>query len=146
MSTTDEHLKAGSSKEWNWHPDLPVAVTPLFSWPPQPAGNAALVCDQLAADDRVPDLCADGMGYMGLAGAATGADANAELGVGVAALGAQPDPDDHFFPRAAPLAVRVEETGATITSSTGAGWPRMRASSCGTINTGTMSPTRFCQG
>ena len=77
-------------------------------------GNAALVCDQLAADDRVPDLCADGMGYMGLAGAATGADANAELGVGVAALGAQPDPDDHFFPRASPLAVRVEETGGRL--------------------------------
>ena len=36
MSDTDEHLKAGTSKEWNWHPDLPVAVTPLFSWPPRP--------------------------------------------------------------------------------------------------------------
>ena len=39
MSTTDKHLKAGSSKEWNWHPDLPVAVTPLFSWPPQPVAT-----------------------------------------------------------------------------------------------------------
>ena len=36
----DEPLKAGISKEWNWHPDLPVAVTPLFRlqlWQP---GNA----------------------------------------------------------------------------------------------------------
>ena len=29
-------LQAGSSREWNWHPDLPVAVNPLFSWPPRP--------------------------------------------------------------------------------------------------------------
>ena len=36
MSMTDEQLRAGTSKEWNWHPDLPVAVTPLFSWPPRP--------------------------------------------------------------------------------------------------------------
>ena len=34
--SADDHLKAGSSKDWNWHPDLPVAVTPLFSWPPRP--------------------------------------------------------------------------------------------------------------
>ena len=36
MSAADQHLKAGSNKEWRWHPDLPVAVTPLFSWPPRP--------------------------------------------------------------------------------------------------------------
>ena len=46
MSDTDEHLKAGTSKEWNWHPDLPVAVTPLFSWPPRPIASAPVVCDQ----------------------------------------------------------------------------------------------------
>ena len=56
MSDTDEHLKAGTSKEWNWHPDLPVAVTPLFSWPPRPIASAPVVCDQLAADHRIPDL------------------------------------------------------------------------------------------
>lgn len=36
MSAGSDQLKAGSNKEWNWHPDLPVAVSPLFSWPPKP--------------------------------------------------------------------------------------------------------------
>ena len=36
MSAGNNHLKAGPNKEWNWHPDLPVAVSPLFSWPPKP--------------------------------------------------------------------------------------------------------------
>ncbi|KIC08848.1 desaturase [Leisingera sp. ANG-M1] len=36
MTTQEDPLKAGSSREWNWHPDLPVAVTPAFSWPPRP--------------------------------------------------------------------------------------------------------------
>ncbi|MDG1431238.1 MAG: sterol desaturase family protein, partial [Paracoccaceae bacterium] len=39
MSGTDEQLKAGTSKAWNWHPDLPVAVTPLFAWPPKPVAT-----------------------------------------------------------------------------------------------------------
>ena len=36
MTVPEDHLKAGESREWNWHPNLPVAVTPLFSWPPRP--------------------------------------------------------------------------------------------------------------
>ncbi|WP_350333590.1 sterol desaturase family protein [Coralliovum pocilloporae] len=36
MTVQNDPLKAGSSREWNWHPDLPVAVTPAFSWPPRP--------------------------------------------------------------------------------------------------------------
>lgn len=36
MPDTDHGLTAGSSREWNWHPDLPVAVSPLFAWPPRP--------------------------------------------------------------------------------------------------------------
>ena len=55
-------------------------------------GNYPMVCKSLAASDRIPNLCADGLGHLGLAGAATGADAIVELGMGVAALGAQPDP------------------------------------------------------
>ena len=30
---------AGESPEWNWHPDLPVAVSPLFDWPPRPVAT-----------------------------------------------------------------------------------------------------------
>ena len=36
MGSDLPHLKAGESKEWNWHPDYPVAVSPIFSWPPKP--------------------------------------------------------------------------------------------------------------
>lgn len=36
MASDNDNLSAGSSREWNWHPDLPVAVTPLFCWPPRP--------------------------------------------------------------------------------------------------------------
>ena len=25
------------SREWHWHPDLPIPVSPLFDWPPRPA-------------------------------------------------------------------------------------------------------------
>lgn len=28
------------SKAWNWHPDLPLQNSPLFSWPPRPANIA----------------------------------------------------------------------------------------------------------
>lgn len=31
--------KAGASREWNWHPDLPVATSPLFEWPPRPVAS-----------------------------------------------------------------------------------------------------------
>lgn len=37
--------KAGSSREWNWHPDLPVAVNPAFSWPPQPIATVRWFVD-----------------------------------------------------------------------------------------------------
>lgn len=39
MSTQDNPLEAGRSREWNWHPELPVAVNPAFSWPPRPAAT-----------------------------------------------------------------------------------------------------------
>ena len=60
---------------------------------------APVVCDQLAADHRIPDLHADGLGHLGVAGATLGADAALKLGMGFAALGAQPDPDDLLCPR-----------------------------------------------
>ncbi len=36
VSEIDEKLRAGASKAWNWHPDLPIALSPLFAWPPRP--------------------------------------------------------------------------------------------------------------
>ena len=27
---------AGTSKDWNWNPELPIPVSPIFSWPPKP--------------------------------------------------------------------------------------------------------------
>ena len=36
MNFENEHLRAGESREWNWHPNLPVGVSPIFSWPPRP--------------------------------------------------------------------------------------------------------------
>ena len=50
-------------------------------------GNAPLVLDKLAAHDGVSDLCADGLGYMGVARTSFGADAELEPWMGVAALG-----------------------------------------------------------
>ncbi|MDB4219898.1 hypothetical protein N9791_00030 [bacterium] len=51
---------------------------------------------------------------MGVAGATLGADAAAKLDMGIAALGAQPDPDDPLRTRAAPLALRMEEAGRRL--------------------------------
>lgn len=28
--------KAGASKSWNWHPDIPIRYSPLFTFPPNP--------------------------------------------------------------------------------------------------------------
>jgi lathosterol oxidase len=28
--------RAGESKGWNWHPDIPIPLSPLFSFPPKP--------------------------------------------------------------------------------------------------------------
>ncbi len=75
---------------------------------------APVVCDQLAADHRIPDLHADGLGHLGVAGATLGADAALKLGMGFAALGAQPDPDDLLCPRAASVALRMEEAGRRL--------------------------------
>ena len=27
---------AGENRDWNWHPELPVVISPLFDWPPRP--------------------------------------------------------------------------------------------------------------
>ena len=29
-------MQSGESKSWNWHPDIPIKVSPLFSFPPKP--------------------------------------------------------------------------------------------------------------
>jgi len=31
-----ESLTAGQSKDWNYHPDLPIALSPVFDIPPKP--------------------------------------------------------------------------------------------------------------
>ena len=36
LVSVNKQVKAGESREWNWHPNLPVAVSPIFSWPPKP--------------------------------------------------------------------------------------------------------------
>jgi len=33
----DVPIPAGESKSWNWHPDLPIQYSPIFSFPPKPA-------------------------------------------------------------------------------------------------------------
>ena len=33
----DVSIPAGESKSWNWHPDLPIQYSPLFSFPPKPS-------------------------------------------------------------------------------------------------------------
>ncbi len=33
----DLPVAAGAAPEWNWNPELPIAVSPLFAWPPKPA-------------------------------------------------------------------------------------------------------------
>ena len=74
-------------------------------------GHAPVVCNQLAPNHRIPDLRADGLGHLGMARATLGGDAEFELGMGATALGAQPDPDDFLRPRAALVALRMEEAG-----------------------------------
>ena len=68
MPANDEHLKAGTSKVWNWHPDLPVAVTPLFAWPPRPLATVKWFATNWLPMTESPDLCGYGLGYMGVAG------------------------------------------------------------------------------
>ena len=36
MTTAHAAVPAGSSRDWNHHPDLPIPVSPLFAWPPRP--------------------------------------------------------------------------------------------------------------
>ena len=36
---TESDPKTEKSREWNWHPDLPVTASPLFAWPPRPAAT-----------------------------------------------------------------------------------------------------------
>ena len=76
--------------------------------------HTSVVRHQMAANHCIPDLCPDGLGHMGVAGATLGADAAAKLDMGIAALGAQPDPDDPLRTRAAPLALRMEEAGRRL--------------------------------
>ena len=33
----DVSIPAGESKSWNWHPDLPIQYSPIFSFPPKPS-------------------------------------------------------------------------------------------------------------
>ena len=30
LVSENKEVKAGESREWNWHPNLPVAVSPIF--------------------------------------------------------------------------------------------------------------------
>ncbi len=32
----ETEVRSNMSKEWNWHPELPVRISPLFDWPPKP--------------------------------------------------------------------------------------------------------------
>lgn len=74
-------------------------------------GHVPVVCNQLATDHRISDLRADGLGHLRVAGAALGADAIAKLGMGFATLGTQFGLDDYLCPRAASVALRMEEAG-----------------------------------
>ena len=47
-----------------------------------------------------PDLCPDGLGYLGLVVATVGADADSKLGMGFTDLGAQSDFNDYSLPKA----------------------------------------------
>lgn len=40
-SQADKEVPAGASEEWRWNPDLPIAVSPVFAWPPRPRDAAA---------------------------------------------------------------------------------------------------------
>jgi sterol desaturase/sphingolipid hydroxylase (fatty acid hydroxylase superfamily) len=37
-SDQDHAVAAGQAAEWNWNPDLPIAISPILSWPPKPMG------------------------------------------------------------------------------------------------------------
>ena len=73
--------------------------------------DAEVVRRPLVACHRIYGLRVDGLGHLGLAGASARADADAELGMGVTALGAQPDRADYYCPRFASVALRVDKTG-----------------------------------
>jgi len=34
-------VESAMSKEWHWHPDLPIPVSPVFAWPPRPLAALA---------------------------------------------------------------------------------------------------------
>ncbi len=96
MSVREEQLKAGASKEWNWHPDLPVAVTPLFSWPPRPLATL-----RWFATNWLP--ITEYLIYALMAWAVWAWLAppleqmqTFELRMGAATVGAQPDSDGHL--------------------------------------------------
>ncbi len=36
--------KAGKSRDWNWHPDIPTPYSPLFSFPPHPIAVLKWFC------------------------------------------------------------------------------------------------------
>ena len=36
MSTSDDFLNDGEADRWNYRPEQPVALNPVFSWPPRP--------------------------------------------------------------------------------------------------------------
>ncbi|UWR23022.1 hypothetical protein [Sulfitobacter sp. S190] len=38
--TAADQIPAGKSREWNWHPALPISMSPVFDVPPQPAAAA----------------------------------------------------------------------------------------------------------
>lgn len=31
-----QRVGQGKSRDWNWNPDLPIPISPIFSWPPRP--------------------------------------------------------------------------------------------------------------
>ena len=36
IDETDQPIGQGDAPDWNWNPALPIPVSPIFSWPPNP--------------------------------------------------------------------------------------------------------------
>ncbi|MEM8648878.1 MAG: sterol desaturase family protein, partial [Pseudomonadota bacterium] len=50
----------GMSREWHYHPDLPIQITPVFDWPPRPVAALAWLANMFLS-------LAFGVGLIGLA-------------------------------------------------------------------------------
>lgn len=69
--------KAGASKSWNWHPDIPIRYSPLFTFPPESGSNRYMVRARLVAANRTDLLPAAGDRRLVLGAAAAGPDSEA---------------------------------------------------------------------